>query len=57
MIGILLAAALLVACLTSLFVTPFIRRLAQHVGMLDATGERRMHEDPKPRQGGVKRMW
>ena len=53
MIGILLAAAFCVAALTSLFVTPFVRRLAQHVGMLDATGERRMHDDPKPRIGGI----
>src|SRR5215469_8948647 len=53
MIGILLAAAFCVAALTSLFVTPFVRRLAQHVGMLDETGERRMHEDPKPRIGGI----
>jgi UDP-GlcNAc:undecaprenyl-phosphate GlcNAc-1-phosphate transferase len=53
MIGILFAAALVVACATSLFVTPFVRRLAQHVGMLDVTGERRMHADPKPRIGGI----
>lgn len=53
MIGILFAGALVIACATSLFVTPFVRRLAQHVGMLDEVGERRMHEDPKPRIGGI----
>jgi UDP-GlcNAc:undecaprenyl-phosphate GlcNAc-1-phosphate transferase len=38
---------------TSLFTTPYVRRLALNVGMLDATGERRMHDQPKPRIGGI----
>ena len=38
---------------TALFTTPYVRRLALNVGMLDATGERRMHDQPKPRIGGI----
>lgn len=49
----LFAGAFIIACGTSVFVTPFVRQLAQHVGMLDAAGERRMHDDPKPRIGGI----
>jgi UDP-GlcNAc:undecaprenyl-phosphate GlcNAc-1-phosphate transferase len=49
---IVLAVAL-IACGTALFTTPYVRRLAQTVGMLDATGERRMHDQPKPRIGGI----
>jgi UDP-GlcNAc:undecaprenyl-phosphate GlcNAc-1-phosphate transferase len=30
-----------------------VRRLAQTVGMLDESGERRMHDVPKPRIGGI----
>ena len=36
-----------------MFVTPFVRKLATHVGMVDELGERRMHEVPKPRIGGI----
>jgi UDP-GlcNAc:undecaprenyl-phosphate GlcNAc-1-phosphate transferase len=43
----------LIAVATALFTTPYVRRLALNVGMLDATGERRMHEQPKPRIGGI----
>jgi UDP-GlcNAc:undecaprenyl-phosphate GlcNAc-1-phosphate transferase len=43
----------LIAFATALFTTPYVRRLALNVGMLDATGERRMHEQPKPRIGGI----
>jgi len=43
----------LIACVTALFTTPYVRRLALNVGMLDATGERRMHDQPKPRIGGI----
>ena len=48
-----IAATLVIAFATSLFTTPYVRRLAQSVGMLDATGERRMHDVPKPRIGGI----
>jgi UDP-GlcNAc:undecaprenyl-phosphate GlcNAc-1-phosphate transferase len=46
-------AALVVATLTALYVTPRMRRLALHVGILDVVDERRMHEVPKPRIGGI----
>jgi len=46
-------AVALIACATALFTTPYVRRLALTVGMLDETGERRMHDVPKPRIGGI----
>jgi UDP-GlcNAc:undecaprenyl-phosphate/decaprenyl-phosphate GlcNAc-1-phosphate transferase len=46
-------AVALIAFVTALFTTPYVRRLALNVGMLDATGERRMHDQPKPRIGGI----
>jgi UDP-GlcNAc:undecaprenyl-phosphate GlcNAc-1-phosphate transferase len=48
-----IAAALILAFATALFTTPYVRQLAQTVGMLDETGERRMHDIPKPRIGGI----
>ena len=47
-----IAAALIAGVVTAL-ATPLVRRLASKVGVLDAVGERRMHEDPKPRIGGI----
>ena len=47
------SAVALIAFVTALLATPLVRRLAPHVGMLDATGERRMHDQPKPRIGGI----
>ncbi|MGH7729196.1 MAG: MraY family glycosyltransferase [Vulcanimicrobiaceae bacterium] len=41
------------AFLATLAATPQVRRLAERIGIVDATGERRMHEDPKPRIGGI----
>jgi UDP-GlcNAc:undecaprenyl-phosphate GlcNAc-1-phosphate transferase len=41
------------AALTTGFATPLVRKLATHVGMVDEVGERRMHEQPKPRIGGI----
>jgi UDP-GlcNAc:undecaprenyl-phosphate GlcNAc-1-phosphate transferase len=49
----LLIAVLVVSLATALAVTPYVRRLALSVGMLDETGERRMHDTPKPRIGGI----
>ncbi len=49
----LYAAALLIAGATAAFAAPFICRLATHVGMLDLTNERRVHEQPTPRIGGI----
>jgi UDP-GlcNAc:undecaprenyl-phosphate/decaprenyl-phosphate GlcNAc-1-phosphate transferase len=45
--------AVVVAAVTALYVTPRVRRLAIHVGILDRVDERRMHEAPKPRIGGI----
>ena len=42
-----------IAMVTALAMTPYVRKLAQTVGMLDETGERRMHDVPKPRIGGI----
>ncbi len=53
MTAVLIAIVLVVAFATALFTTPYVRRLALNVGMLDATGERRMHDQPKPRIGGI----
>lgn len=51
--GYIYVAALVLAGVTSALMTPFIVRLAHHVGMIDEAGDRRMHEIPKPRIGGV----
>lgn len=53
MTALLVTAVLVIAFGSALFTTPYVRRLALNVGMLDATGERRMHEQPKPRIGGI----
>jgi UDP-GlcNAc:undecaprenyl-phosphate GlcNAc-1-phosphate transferase len=50
---LIVLAVALIGFATALFVTPYVRRLALNVGMLDATGERRMHDQPKPRIGGI----
>lgn len=46
-------AAFAIALVAALFTTPLILRLAHRVGMYDVTDDRRMHEEPKPRIGGV----
>jgi UDP-GlcNAc:undecaprenyl-phosphate GlcNAc-1-phosphate transferase len=48
-----LAAVVVVAALTAAYATPLVRKLATHVGMVDEIGDRRMHEQPKPRIGGI----
>lgn len=50
---LIVLAVAVIACATALFTTPYVRRLALNVGMVDATGERRMHDQPKPRIGGI----
>lgn len=52
-IALIASAAFAIALIASLFITPMVRKLASHVGMLDETGERRMHDVPKPRIGGI----
>jgi UDP-GlcNAc:undecaprenyl-phosphate GlcNAc-1-phosphate transferase len=49
----ILGIVVALAALTTGFATPLVRKLATHVGMVDAVGERRMHEQPKPRIGGI----
>jgi len=49
----LYASAFVIAAAASSTLTPFIIRLAHHVGMIDEVGDRRMHDVPKPRIGGV----
>ncbi|MBV8645298.1 MAG: undecaprenyl/decaprenyl-phosphate alpha-N-acetylglucosaminyl 1-phosphate transferase [Candidatus Eremiobacteraeota bacterium] len=53
MTTLLIAGALVLAFATAFLTTPYVRKLALNVGMLDATGERRMHDQPKPRIGGI----
>jgi UDP-GlcNAc:undecaprenyl-phosphate GlcNAc-1-phosphate transferase len=50
---LLYAAAVLLAGAVTALATPLVRRLASYVGVLDQVGERRMHDDPKPRIGGI----
>ncbi|GAC1653763.1 MAG: MraY family glycosyltransferase [Vulcanimicrobiaceae bacterium] len=47
-------AAFIISAATAALITPLVCRLANHVGMLDAVGdERRVHETPTPRLGGI----
>ncbi len=50
---LIVLAVAIIAVATALFTTPYVQRLALNVGMVDATGERRMHDQPKPRIGGI----
>lgn len=47
------AMAFLVAVVTVLYVTPKVSALATKIGILDVVDERRMHQIPKPRIGGI----
>jgi len=48
------AAALAIAGIVSCLATPLVVRLANRLGIVDADGhERRMHDMPKPRVGGI----
>ncbi|HEV3152484.1 MAG TPA: MraY family glycosyltransferase [Candidatus Baltobacteraceae bacterium] len=49
----LYASAFFIAGVASGVLTPFIIKLAHHVGMIDQVDERRMHDEPKPRIGGI----
>ena len=49
----MILAVLALSMGTALVTTPYIRQLALTVGMLDESGERRMHDTPKPRIGGI----
>jgi UDP-GlcNAc:undecaprenyl-phosphate GlcNAc-1-phosphate transferase len=51
---ILYAAAFVIAGIVSAFATPLVVRLALRLGIVDNDGaERRMHDHPKPRVGGI----
>jgi len=52
--GILYAAAFVIAGIVTVLATPLVIRLANHLGIVDNDGaERRMHDLPKPRVGGI----
>ncbi|HEV3092675.1 MAG TPA: MraY family glycosyltransferase [Candidatus Cybelea sp.] len=52
--GAVYAAAFAIAVAVSLLGTPLVVRLANQLGIVDAAGdERRMHDVPKPRVGGI----
>ncbi|HXO16840.1 MAG TPA: MraY family glycosyltransferase [Candidatus Dormibacteraeota bacterium] len=52
--GVLYAAAFVIAAAVSALTTPLIVSLATRLGIVDDDGaERRMHEQPKPRIGGI----
>jgi len=46
-------AALVIAAVATFLATPLVIRFASHLGMVDEIGERRMHDVPKPRIGGL----
>ena len=50
---LLYAAALVVAFLVSLCLTPMVRHLARRAGMIDRPDARRIHTTPTPRGGGL----
>jgi UDP-GlcNAc:undecaprenyl-phosphate/decaprenyl-phosphate GlcNAc-1-phosphate transferase len=53
-VGVLYAAAFVIAAAVSALATPLVVRLALRLGIVDDDGaERRMHELPKPRVGGI----
>jgi UDP-GlcNAc:undecaprenyl-phosphate GlcNAc-1-phosphate transferase len=52
-IAIVFAFAFVTAVVTSLLVTPRVRRIAVQAGVIDSVDERRMHAEPKPRAGGL----
>jgi UDP-GlcNAc:undecaprenyl-phosphate/decaprenyl-phosphate GlcNAc-1-phosphate transferase len=53
-VGVLYAAAFAIAAIVSALATPLVVRLALRLGIVDDDGaERRMHEQPKPRVGGI----
>lgn len=52
--GIVYAAAFVIAAAVSGLATPLIVRLANRLGIVDKIGDdRRMHDSPKPRVGGI----
>ena len=53
-VGVLYGAAFVIAGIVSGLATPLVVRLAIRLGIVDDDGaERRMHDQPKPRVGGI----
>jgi UDP-GlcNAc:undecaprenyl-phosphate GlcNAc-1-phosphate transferase len=51
---VIYAAAAAIAAIVTCWATPLVMRLANHLGIVDVHGEeRRMHDSPKPRVGGI----
>ena len=46
-------ALIFIPFLVVVFVTPFIKKVAEHVGALDIPNERKVHKTPIPRLGGI----
>ena len=46
-------ALIFIPFLVVVFVTPFIKKVAEHVGALDIPNERKVHKVPIPRLGGI----
>ena len=46
-------ALIFIPFLVVVFVTPFIKRVAEHVGALDIPNNRKVHKVPIPRLGGI----
>lgn len=52
--GLIYAATFAIAAIVAAFATPLVVRLATHLGVIDSTAEeRRVHEIPTPRIGGI----
>jgi UDP-GlcNAc:undecaprenyl-phosphate GlcNAc-1-phosphate transferase len=52
--GLIYGAAFAIAAVVSMLGTPLVVRLANRLGIVDSDGhERRMHDSPKPRVGGI----
>ncbi|HET6276079.1 MAG TPA: MraY family glycosyltransferase [Candidatus Cybelea sp.] len=52
--GIVYAATFIIAVVVSALATPLVVRLANRLGIVDKDGhDRRMHDSPKPRVGGI----
>jgi UDP-GlcNAc:undecaprenyl-phosphate GlcNAc-1-phosphate transferase len=49
----LIAITFAIACVVALIVTPLVRAVAHHYGLLDIPDGRKVHELPTPRLGGV----
>jgi UDP-GlcNAc:undecaprenyl-phosphate GlcNAc-1-phosphate transferase len=51
--ALLYVSAVVLGAAVTAATTPMVVRLATHLGVIDEVGERRMHDDPKPRIGGL----